>query len=330
MTDDEIGTSEELTEDTATSAFAALLSDEEDPQETEKPPVQEDPEPAPDAEDGSASTEQAVSEEGKSDPDEATEATDEGQPTETLYPLTINGVTEMVTLQEALKGYSRQKDYTQKTQELAEQRKQLEAELPAVREERVKLADYLTKLEVAIKEATPEEPDWATVQREDPEKFAGLWAQWQVHKNRIKAIEDEKAEAIAAVQRDQAQQYAAYIADQKAKLAVVIPEWKDAAVAKAEKAQMIEYAKSLGYEDADLAEVKDHRMMAVLRDAAKYRALKKKTPAITEQIEKVRVAAPGSAHSGGSAPTSEAAKARARLAKTGKQADAAAAFESML
>lgn len=77
-------------------------------------------------------------------------AEDVGQPTETApeeprdylnvdeygdryVPITIDGQTEEVPLREALQGYSRTADYTRKTQEVAEQRKQAEYALAVQR-----------------------------------------------------------------------------------------------------------------------------------------------------------------------------------------------------
>ena len=58
--------------------------------------------------------------------DQTDEDADEGDYEEQdVYTVRVNGQDVDVTLDEALRGYQRESDYTQKTQQLAEQRKQL-------------------------------------------------------------------------------------------------------------------------------------------------------------------------------------------------------------
>jgi len=62
-----------------------------------------------------------------------------GQPSgapEAEFEVVVDGQKVKVKLSELLSGYSRQSDYTKKTQELAEQRKRYEAELQTYRQER--------------------------------------------------------------------------------------------------------------------------------------------------------------------------------------------------
>lgn len=60
-------------------------------------------------------------------PDQSTSS--QGQSSEPLYDVTINGRVEKVPLGELLKGYSRTQDYTQKTQRLAAERQQKDQQL---------------------------------------------------------------------------------------------------------------------------------------------------------------------------------------------------------
>jgi outer membrane biosynthesis protein TonB len=50
----------------------------------------------------------------------------EGEEEEELYAVTVNGEEVAVSLDELLSGYSRQSDYTRKTQEVANDRKEME------------------------------------------------------------------------------------------------------------------------------------------------------------------------------------------------------------
>lgn len=58
--------------------------------------------------------------------DDGGEVETQGTPEGTLYTVKVNGEEIQVPLEEALQGYQRQSDYTQKTQELARQREELD------------------------------------------------------------------------------------------------------------------------------------------------------------------------------------------------------------
>ena len=68
----------------------------------------------------------------QSELDEDTEEQEQPQ----VFSVKVDGKEVEVTLDELQKGYSRTQDYTRKTQQIAEARKQTEAELQAVRAER--------------------------------------------------------------------------------------------------------------------------------------------------------------------------------------------------
>lgn len=335
----EDGTSEELTEDSAVSRFESLLS-QEDEDDRETPPAQKSPEPEQKSDDAAAETSTEPVEAKKDESDEAEKTEDE--PTEipastSLDPnlkvkVKIAGEDREVTLEEALKGYSRTEDYTRKTQELAERRKALEPEFLGVRDERQKYAVLLGQLEHSLAEqaAVVGRPDWAKVQAEQPEEFPALYASWAAYDERMAAIRKERTDAEAVVARDRAESDKQYLAQQKAKLLEFIPEWSDTKVAKAEKEKLVAFALDAGYSPEEVDLVVDARIIRVLRKAMLHDQAQKDKPKIQQRIEKVLTATPGPASGVGKPPVSEVTRRLQRLAKTGKQSDAAAAFEAML
>lgn len=317
------------------TVFEGLLSDEPEYGETqETPPTQESPE-SESATDAEGSTEQPESAQDESTETEETdeEQTEEPSPEVVLDPnlkvkVKIDGQEEEITLAEALKGYSRQADYTRKTQELSSQRKAAEEHITAVRAERERLAANLTELEQALKDATPQEPDWVKMQQENPTEFATEYARWAQYKERMNALKAEKDKAIAQVQQDRAEQVKAHLAAENEKLLAAIPEWKkDPAKAKAEKAKIAEFAQEMGFTEEELSEIRDHRAMILLRDAMKYRELQSKKPVISARIEKVKAATPGSSGQNRTQKT-KGQLAKERLGKSGSLDDLAAVFEA--
>jgi hypothetical protein len=327
------GTNDSLTLDAAQSVFASMLSAEaEEPKDRETPPAQEIPEPA--QPDPDASPEPAQ-DEGKSEqPEESVQPPTEPPVTESIDPSTkvrtkVDGQEIEVTLEEALKGYSRTQDYTRKTQELAERRKAFETEDTAVRAERVQLAEYFKSLEQVIQDITPKEPNWDQLRLENPVEFAAQWAAWDQHQKEVKMVKDQRAQAEAQVAQDRVQQQQTHIETERQKLFEAIPEWKDEGVAKADRVKLVAYATKLGYSNDDLAQVEDHKALLMLRKAMLWDEAQEKKPEIRARIEKVKTATPGSAGVTRT-PVSDTTRALERLAKTGKQEDAAAAYLKML
>lgn len=328
--------SADTTLDDAARGFAALLSDDlEDKKPSETPPKPPADKPAPTAsesDDEEEAPEAPDSEDKTADTDEESEsANEEPDVAAVLDPalkvrVVIDGVEQTVTLEEALKGYSRTADYTRKTQEVAAQRKAQDAEFQAVRGERAKYAALMTQLEQALQEPAP---DWARIQREQPEEFPTLWASYQQRETERAAVAEERVKAQEAVQRDKATEYQQYVETEQAKLFDAIPEWKDADKAKAEKSELVAFAKELGFSQEELKGVADHRLVVLLRKAMLHDKAQAKRPAIVQQIEKIKTATPGPKPTA-KKPTSDVTKARQRLAKTGSIDDAAAGFAMML
>lgn len=327
------GTSETLTQDAAAAVFEGLLSqeekgqDQETPQEEVEQPEVEGADPSDDPEEESEPSEQADPEE-QSDDDEVD--VDEEVPTPKKFKVKADGQELEVDEDELVKGYSRTADYTKKTQALAEARRKFETEeLPSLREERQRAAVMLGQLEEALKSAVPNEPDWEAL-KQDPAAYTETRIAWDKYQEQLKAVSTEREKAQQKVAEDQVQIFKATLENEKSQLISKLPEWVDESVAKKEKGELVEFAKSLGYTDADVARVYDHRLILLLRKAMLHERAEKAKPKVREQIEKVRAATPGPKRSTPPKKVSEVTKAKQRLARSGSVKDAAAAIELML
>ena len=115
-----------------------------------------------------------------------------------LYKLTINGQETEVTLDELKKGYSRQSDYTRKTEKLSQDRKSVEeknSEYTRLNEEaKIKRDQYEKQLQVLSEQLRATEPqvDMERLYREDPAEFV-----------KQKAEQDRRKELQVAAQQEQ-------------------------------------------------------------------------------------------------------------------------------
>ena len=314
----------------ATSAISAMLApDEGQAQVDETQPVEESEE----------ETETAASEEEDSGVEDAPEEeTSEEQPEEEEEPkeeeeqqtftVKVDGKEVTVTLDELQKGYSRTQDYTRKTQQIAEVRKQVEAETQAVRAEREQYAQLLGALQAQLQSSEPQ-VDLDRLYQEDPIEWVRQKEVMRERQEKLAAIQSEQQRLSQVAQYEQQRAMEAQLASQQEALLAALPEWKDPKKAKAEKALVVESAKAAGFTDEDLKSVYDHRLVLLLRKAALFDQMVSKRQAIKPVVNNgPRPAKPGAA--GRVSTATESTRAKQRLAKTGRVDDAASAIELLL
>jgi len=315
---------ESLNMDAAVQALTAILpeegeksTDEALSQETEAA-VDEELSGDADASDDETPTEQ-------SEEDEETKEEEEPQ----TFTVKIDGKEVTVTLDELQQGYSRTQDYTRKTQQIAEVRKQVEQESQAIRAERAQYAQLLGALEQQVQQAAQPQIDWDKLYQEDPIEWVRQKELVRENQAKYEAIQSEQQRLAEISRQEQAQSMQAFLAQEQEKLMEVLPEWKDPAKAKAEKALLIEFGQKAGFQPDELKNIFDHRVVNVLRKAALYEQMMSKRGNIKPVTNNgPRPAKPGAA--GRVSTTSESTRAKQRLAKSGRVQDAVSAIELLL
>jgi hypothetical protein len=314
----------------ATNAISAMLApDEGQAQVDETQPVEEseeDTETAASEEDESG-VEDAPDEESPEEQSEEEEEQEEQEQPQT-FTVKVDGKEVAVTLDELQKGYSRTQDYTRKTQQIAEVRKQVEQETQAVRAEREQYAQLLGALQAQLQSSEPQ-VDLERLYHEDPIEWVRQKEIMRERQEKFGAIQSEQQRLSQVAQYEQQRAMEAQLASQQEALLAALPDWKDPKKAKAEKALVIESAKAAGFTDEDLKSVYDHRLVLLLRKAAMYDQMVSKRQGIKPVVNNgPRTAKPGAA--GRVSTTTESTRAKQRLAKTGRIDDAASAIELLL
>jgi len=307
--------------DTATAAFSAFLAGNDNQEQDEQQ------EPIAASADDEPVVDQAPDESGEesqSDEEQDPEEQEEGEQT---YSVKVDGQVLEVPLNELLQGYSRTTDYHRKTEQVANARKAVEAELNEVKQERAQYAELLRMFESQIKGGMPQEPDWQRLRNEDPIEYAASWAEWQQRERQIAAAQSERKRVEEMAREEQSQRMSSVVADQAKALIEAVPEWKDEKRAQAEKQAVAAYAQKLGFTADELAQTYDHRAVVALRKAWMYDQLVARKAELkpAPQSQPMR---PGVSTS--NRTTSDFTKAKQRLAQTGKVADAAAAFRHLI
>lgn len=271
--------------------------------------------------------------EASGEAEDQSEYADDQEPVEEVkprYKAKVGGEEVEVELDELINGYQRSKDYTQKSQALAEQRKAIDAErqhLEQVKQERMAYAQKLKALDSFLSQQNRGE-DLEVLKETDPIGYAVKVAEQSQREKQLSVVRAEQNRIAQQQQAEQQQNLQNHLKSESEKLASVIPELstpKGDAIRK----EIREYAKSVGWSDQELASVYDHRAVLTLYKAMKFEQLQKGKP---ETLKKVQQA-PKMLKSGTSAPETKSSQEKQvmqRLRQTGKVRDAAAAFERFL
>ena len=270
----------------------------------------------------------AADDETDAEQSELSEDTEEQEQPQ-VFSVKIDGTEVEVTLDELQKGYSRTLDYTRKTQQIAEVRKQAEGELQAVRAEREQYSQLLSALEAQVQQAAQPNIDWDRLYSEDPIEWVRQREVMRDNQDRAAAIQSEKQRLSQLSQQEQAQFMQQKLQHEQEALLAAIPDWKDAKKAQAEKALLVEFGQKIGFTPDELKSVVDHRAVLMLRKAALYDQMMSKRGNIKPVTNNgPRPAKPGAA--GRVSNSTESVRAQQRVAKTGRVDDAANAIFQLL
>jgi hypothetical protein len=237
-----------------------------------------------------------------------------------------------VTLEELQQGYSRTKDYTKKTQALAETRKAVEAERARIEEAKQLRDTYAQRLEVIEKLLSQDqgEENLAELRDSDPIGYAIKIAERSEKEKQLQAVRAEKQKIAQQQESDRQQALQSHLQQEAVKLREMIPEFKDEAKAEIARKDIRTYAKSVGFSDEELSQVYDSRAVKTLYNAMMYEKLMKgKTDAVKKVQSAPKVLKAGN---GGqvNAENDATKKQMQRLKQTGKKSDAAKLFEKFI
>jgi hypothetical protein len=238
-----------------------------------------------------------------------------------------------VTLEELQQGYSRTKDYTKKTQALAETRKTVEAERARIEEAKQLRDTYAQRLQVIeqMLNQPADNENLSELRESDPIGYAIRVAERAEKDKQLQAVQAERQRIATQQQAEQQEQLKGHLAVEAQKLKEWIPEFRDEAKADLARKDIKAYAKSIGFSDQELANVYDARAVQTLYKAMQYEKLMKGKSVATKKVND----APKTLRSGTSQPqgTSEQEamnKQFKKLKQSGKKQDAAKLFEKFI
>jgi len=322
----------ELTVNEAAAAFEGILSageESNDQPDTVEAEANESVE-----EEVSEGEEEVVAKdmEAQDEGDEEAEVEEEELEESQYYTVKAAGEEKQVTLDELMQGYQLGADYTKKTQEVAEQRKAVEAERRAVEEAKQVRDTYAQRLQAIEQfltsgEDSPE--DLATMKENDPIGYAVKVAELTEKKEQLAQVRAEQQRLAQQQQAEQQQSMAQMVQQEATKLSQVLPEFSDPTKGEQLRSEIRNYGKSVGFSDAELSQVYDSRHVLMLHKAMQYDKLQKSKPNVKKKVaEAPKMVKSGTKVKEGNRDVRK--KQMNKLKQTGRVADAAALFENFI
>jgi len=301
----------------ATNAFLGLMGSDEAPEEgqADEQPEQEN--------------EQGVEQQEEQEDDGSEES--ESDQDEQRFTVKVAGEDKELTLTE-LKSLAQQgADYTKKTQQVAEQRKAVEAEQQAIEEAKYMRDAYAERLQAMEQLLNAQQPieDLESLKESDPIGYAVRVAEMSQNKEKLYAIQAERQRIAEMQQAEQQQGMQQYLSQQAAVLSETLPEYSDPVKGEKLRSDLRSFAKNLGFSDQELSAVRDARHVMALYKAMQYDKLQQSKPQLNKRVSEP----PKTIKSGNSntaTNTDQHKKAMAQLQKTGKIRDAVSAFENFI
>ena len=256
----------------------------------------------------------------------------EGNEELNTYTVKVDGKDVEVTQEELLAGYSRQADYTRKSQVLSEQRQKADAELAATQQERQR---YLSQLEQFDNQADSQiknlgSTDWTKLKEEDPTEYMLKRDQYRELQDNKRMVEDEQKNLQFKSQQEHEAKWQEELSRQQNIMAQRLPEWVDPDKGPKLKQNIKSFAVKKGFTEQEVNSLIDARSVDVLHKAMLYENLL--ATKISGKKAKVvpKVTRPGSPATKGEISSDKVKAQRARLRKSGHLNDAKSVIESLL
>lgn len=268
--------------------LASFLADTPETESTEQDEEQTTVDEA-NSDEEDAATAEAKDDEQDIDPEAPDAGEEEPAPVEKIkFKIKGEDGEELVeaTPEEIASSWMRHKDYTKKTQALAERENEA-VEFFTKKHEEIR-NDYLSKAELtqaAIVQLAGirSEAEMAQLAHTDP----AAWVAESQRQRQIEGFLGHLGQQIAAEKQQAVAQSAQLVQQQRAKQ--FERAWQELSKQGLDKPQLSKIYSGItdkyGFTEQELSEVYDHRMVMVMKDAMAYRALKEQKPQVMKKVQ---------------------------------------------
>jgi predicted transcriptional regulator len=292
-------TNESFDVSSAASKLSGLLG------EQSLPPAEEDQE----EQDAQAAQEDAQAENDSDGPETLENESDTDGQTK-KFKVKVDGEELEVDEDELKKGYSREQHYQRKARELAQEREKIEAKQADI-DSRIEEARLIIEDDMKALNS----PEMLELKQDDPEEYLKQYDKVQA---KIKRFESLKSKS----QEEQGARREKLIERERAALFEAFPEWSDQEVMQKESTEYLSALRDVGFTDAELNELTDHRFFIIGKRLKQLMSIDKVSLEDKKVRTKPKSVKPGSPATREMRESDNVRKQRERLKKTGSIHDA--------
>lgn len=240
---------------------------------------------------------------------------------------------EQVSGQDLISGYMRFSDYTRKTQEIAEIKKQytdVQMDKHVVRAQVKEHLDGVLR-QVALEFQSLKEPDWDYLRQYDFPTYLQEKENFERRDAAVKQLAD--AQNVIARKNTEHMEFLRKEAIKKAKedLHAMRPEFRDPKTANATMIKTENYLVEYGFTNDEIGNVQDAKIIDIVLKAIAYDEMQKKVPAARKAIEsKAPITMPTPGNSMPSTTSSSLQRDINRYRRTGSSQDAISVISKLL
>ena len=313
-----------LSVDSAAEALLGLMGDSDS---------LEQPQSAPEEPEQQEAAAEDYSDEPTGEAEQESEAQEESeeQPEQPKYRVKAAGEEREVTLDELIRGYQLEADYTKKTQSLAEERKTVESEKARIAEANQLRDQYSQRLQM-VEQMLAQQPqeNLEALKETDPIGYAVKVAEQQQKEKQLQVVQAERFRIAQMQQAEQAEAISKHVATEAEKLAQALPEYADKEKGETVRKELRSFAKSVGWTDQELSSVYDSRAVLTLYKAMQYDKLMSGKAEVNKKVADAPRMLKGSASTQRSPDQEQVRKQKQQLKSSGRVADAAKVFERFI
>lgn len=256
----------------------------------------------------------------------------EAEPTQALenFTVKINGEEKQVTRDELIANYQKGEASSQKFEEAANLRREVEQQKAATNQQHSILQNAINHFRATANQWAQEgQPDWANLLENNPHEYL---RQKEVFAARQEEFGKAQAAQAYLDQQNQSQQneyMAQHLATESAKLLDIIPEWKDTVHREREEQELVKYLTGKGYTRDEMSNLNQSKAsnISLVLNAMRYEKLVAQSKTAAKQVQNLppRIERAGVANQG----SSGRAEAMQRLSRSGSISDATDAFAAL-
>ena len=266
-------------------------------------------------------------EETSEDVSQDEEQIDTQEKQDSTYNVKVAGQEFEVTLDELRNGYQRDADYRRKTEELSLDRKDFQSESEKQKLDYSNRLNELNNLVSTTQQQLTDETnnvDLEQLYEDDPSEAMKV-------EHKLRRKQEKLNLAMQKVQSEQKIQFDSYLQDQQNKLTNKMPEFSDPTKASSLKNNMRNFLSSHGFNNQEVGQIYDHRIIMLVNEAMKYRNLQNSKPNLAKKISKPsRPFSSGVKKDANDISLSKRKEKFSRLKRSGSQKDATSIFLDMI